>query len=237
MRAVRRVVRLARSVRERLRLKHRHPLAAIAVSGVDPAVLVGYADLLGQELNVKRVDVLVDPERHVRRVLRVNAAHLGDRLRDRLPQVQQAAAAGEYTMHGDGTITVADVRLQAGEFVARAEPIDPEAAVAADGEVVVWLDVRRDDRLRLEGDARDLNRVIQDLRKQARLGYADRIVVSLAGRGLDPLIEAFGPWLREQALAVELSAGPIGGAAAVGTARLTEGPVQVAIACVGEAVR
>jgi hypothetical protein len=45
--------------------------------------------------------------------------------------------------------------------------------------------------------------VIQDLRKRARLRYSDRIVVSISGSGLEPLLAAFGPWLMEQALEVD----------------------------------
>ena len=66
------------------------------------------------------------------------------------------------------------------------EVADPGEAAAAEGRVVVLLDITRDDGLRMEGDARDLNRVIQDLRKRARLRYSDRIVLSISGSGLEP---------------------------------------------------
>ena len=87
----------------------------------------------------------------------------------------------------------------------------------------------RDDGLRLEGDARDLNRVIQDLRKRAGLGYADRIVLSISGSGLEPLLAAFGPWLMEQALAVSLRATQLDDVAAAHAVKLGSGPAHVAI--------
>ncbi len=92
------------------------------------------------------------------------------------------------------------------------------------------LDLTRDDNLRLEGDARDLNRVVQDLRKQARLGYSDRIVLSVSGNGLESLLTAFGPWLKEQALAIDLTSAPLKSPLATGSARVGSGPVDVAIA-------
>jgi isoleucyl-tRNA synthetase len=111
----------------------------------------------------------------------------------------------------------------------RMEVADQTAAVAAEGNLVALLDVVRDDRLILEGDARDLNRVIQDLRKRARLRYSDRIVVSISGSDLEPLLAAFGPWIMEQALAVTLTTTQPDDVVAAGAARLGLGSVHVAI--------
>jgi isoleucyl-tRNA synthetase len=93
----------------------------------------------------------------------------------------------------------------------------------------VVLDVVRNDELLMEGDARDLNRAIQDLRKRARLRYSDRIVVSVSGSGLEPLLAAFGPWLMDQALAVALTTTQPDDVVAAAAVRLGSGPVRVAI--------
>jgi hypothetical protein len=168
-------------------------------------VLTTHADLLRQEVNVKHVEVLSEPDRYVTKTLRLNTPDLGKRLKQRLPALQRTVAAGDYVIHPDGTLRAGDVVLHPGEYSYRMEVADQREAVAAEGNVVVLLDVARDDSLRMEGDARDLNRVIQDLRKRARLRYSDRIVVSISGSGLEPLLAAFGPWLMEQALAVGLT--------------------------------
>jgi isoleucyl-tRNA synthetase len=230
MQTVRAIVRLARSVRERLRLKHRHPLAALYVAGADPAVLAAHRDLLSQEVNVKQIAVLRDPDRHVARTLALDTAALGRRLRDRLPDLQRAVASGDYALQPDGTLAAAGLRAAPGEYTYRLTPSDPAEAVAAEGTLVVRLDVERHAALRLEGDARDVNRTIQDLRKRAGLGYAERIVLSISGVGLEPLLTAFGPWLMEQALAGVLAPWPLDDALAKGTTRIGSGPVHVAIA-------
>ena len=98
------------------------------------------------------------------------------------------------------------------------------------------LDVARDASLRMEGEARDLNRVIQDLRKRARLRYADKIVVSISGSGLEPLLAAFGPWLMEQALAVALTT-QLDDPLAAGSVSLRSRPVHVAIGLAPSAAR
>ena len=219
MRAVRTIVRLARSIRERLRVKHRHPLPALYVGGVDSSVLTSHADLLRQEVNVKNVEVLSEPDRYVTKTLRLNTRELGKRLKHRLPVLQRVVAAGHYVIHPDATLHAEDVVLHPGEYWYRMEVAEQREAVAAEGNLVVLLDVARDDSLRMEGDARDLNRVIQDLRKRARLRYSDRIVMSISGSGLELLLAAFGPWLMGQALAVALTTTQLEDCLAAGSAQ------------------
>jgi isoleucyl-tRNA synthetase len=229
MRAVRSIVRLARSIRERLRIKHRHPLPALYVGGVDASVLTAHADLLKQEVNVKHVDGLSEPDRYVTRTVRLSTPELGKRLKQRLRALQGAVAAGDYVMNPDGSLLAAGEVVHPGEYSYRIDVADEGAAVAAEGSVVVLLDTTRDDGLRLEGDARDLNRVIQDLRKRARLRYSDRIVVSISGRGLEALLTAFGPWLMEQALAVDLTTTQLDEPLAADSVRLGSASAHVAI--------
>jgi isoleucyl-tRNA synthetase len=67
----------------------------------------------------------------------------------------------------------------------------------------VTLDLTVDDALAREALARELNRAVQDLRKRARLAYADRVVVGVAGRSdaVDRMLADHAAWLGEQALA------------------------------------
>jgi isoleucyl-tRNA synthetase len=228
MRTVRLVVTLARSVRERHGIRHRHPLRTLAVAGVAPGVLVRYSDLLKQEVNVKQVTVLERPERFVRTTVRLNTPVLGKRLKQGLKPLQHAVAAGEYAIEPNGSLTSGGIELGPGEYWHRHEVCDESAPVAADGTLVVWLDTVRDERLLLEADARDLNREIQDIRKRARLDYSDRIVLCVAGSGLGVLLNEFGPWLMEQGLARELVAS-MDAPEATGAVTLSLGRAEVAI--------
>jgi isoleucyl-tRNA synthetase len=231
---VRRIVRLARGVRERLGIRHRHPLHALQIAGVDASVITTHGELLKQEVNVKRVEVLPDPERHVRTMLRLNTPVLGKRLKSRLQELQQAVGAGDYVINADETLSCQGMTLNPSEYFCHREAVDSNSPAAAEGTLVVLLDSTRDEELRLEGDARDLNRMIQDLRKRARLAYADRIILSIAGSGLDPLLTEFGSWLTEQALATELTTN-LAEPEARATARLSTGDAHVAIRRVGRA--
>lgn len=230
MGTIRAIVRLARSIRERLRIKHRHPLPALYVGGAHSSLLVEHADLLKQEVNVKHLDVLPEPDRYVTRTVRLNTAELGKRLKHRLPALQDAVAAGDYVINPDGVLHAAGAMIDSTQYSYRLELVDRREAAAAEGRLVVLLEVTRDDRLRMEGDARDLNRVIQDLRKRAGLRYSDRIVLSISGSGVESLLTAFGPWLMEQALAVDLIATPLHSPLAASSAKLGAGSIDVSIA-------
>jgi isoleucyl-tRNA synthetase len=236
MKDVRRIVKLAREVRERLGIRHRHPLHTLQIAGVDASVIATHGELLKQEVNVKRVEVLPDPERHVKTILRLNTPVLGKRLKSRLQELQLAIGAGDYVINADETLSCQGMTLNPSEYFCHREAVDSNSPVAAEGTLVVLLDSTRDEELRLEADARDLNRTIQDLRKRARLAYADRIMLSIAGSGLDPLLTEFGPWLKDQALATELTTN-LAEPEARATARLSTGDAHVAIRRVGPATQ
>src|SRR5262249_24117995 len=147
MKDVRRIVRLARGVRERLGIKHRHPLHALQIAGVDAAVIGTYGELLKQEVNVKRVEALPDPERHVKTTLGLNRPVLGKRLKSTLQPLRRAIAAGDYRINADETLSCQGMTLVAGEYFCNREELDSHSPVAAEGTLVVLLDSTRDEEL------------------------------------------------------------------------------------------
>ena len=153
MRSVRKIVTLARSVRERLGIRHRHPLPVLYIAGTDGRLIARHADLLEQEVNVKRVAALTDPGRFVKTEIKLHTPALGKRLKHRLKTLQQAVAAGDYVIGADGTLASGGTVVAADEYSYRQVVLDPHAPVAADGAIVVLLDTTRDPELRLEADA------------------------------------------------------------------------------------
>ena len=128
MHTVRKVVTLARNVRERHGIKHRHPLRTLAVGGVDTAVLVRHADLLQQEVNVKHVTFLEEPERFVRTTIGLNTPVLGKRLKQELKVLQHAVIAGDYAIDRDGTLVSQGINLKTGRLLAPARGAGREGA-------------------------------------------------------------------------------------------------------------
>ena len=100
-----------------------------------------------------------------------------------------AARAGETTFESDGSVTLAGVTLGADEVEIQATP-RPGTAVAHHEGFVVVLDTVLTPELLAEGDARELSRAIQELRRDAALELDDRIDLWLTG-----LTAAVAPYL------------------------------------------
>ncbi len=139
-----------------------------------------YIPVLCGELNVKSVEFLEDSSSIATLTAKVNARVVGPRLGARVQEVIQKVRIGDFTVIGENTIQVGDVELTPGEvevgFAGK-----PGLAVQAGSGFVVALDTALTSALTLEGQARDLVREIQDLRKEADLHIADRIILAITG--------------------------------------------------------
>ena len=203
MNEIRKIVYLARTVRETHNIKHRHPLRKVSLGGLEQNKVNANIDLLKEELRVKEVEYLESITEYVKPAVKLNFPVLGPRLRGDIKKVTAAVRNGEYELDPDGAVLrVEGYELGDSEFSITYEPRSEDIGLAVDGELVVLLDLRMDDELVAEAVARDLNRRIQDLRKEADLGYTDRIVLSVVTDG-DPkaALLTHGDWLAQECLA------------------------------------
>jgi isoleucyl-tRNA synthetase len=179
---VRAIVSAGLSVRSREKLRVRLPLtrAQVVLPDVTSHVIKSYQDVICSELNVKSVDLLADHSSVATLSAKVNARVLGPRLGGRVQEVIKLIREGTFTVLGEGRIRVEDIELGPGEvelvFVGK-----EGCAVEAGSGFVVALDTTITEALTIEGQARDLVRAIQDLRKEADLKVSDRIVLSVVG--------------------------------------------------------
>jgi isoleucyl-tRNA synthetase len=213
---VRTVIRLARGIRENHRISHRQPLRSVAIANVSEETLERNRDILLEELNVKAVHSLHELDRYVRSVVKLNYPILGKRLKGEMAAVRAAVDAGQFTMSEDRTkLLVHQHELSENEFQVQFEPISEQTGVTAEGRFVVVLDLTIDAALKTERYARDVNRGVQDLRKDAGLEYDDRIVLGIAApETVATAIAEDRPWLAEQALAVAIQLEPLAAPAA-----------------------
>jgi isoleucyl-tRNA synthetase len=234
MRAVRTVVWLARGIRERAGIKHRHPLRSVSIAGVPAHTIENNLQVLMDELNVKEVKVLENAENLVRKDVKVDARKAGKRLTSKFKEVLLRVKGGDYALGADGSLQVGDNVLLPDEYDFTYVAQDPQSGVAVHHKVVVSLDLTIDSELVLEGYARDLNREIQDLRKRARLAYSDRIIVSLSQSDTgDAVLERYKSWLTEQTLAREIINNELGEALASTKLEIGDAQVNISIAAAG----
>jgi isoleucyl-tRNA synthetase len=218
MATARHIVTLGRTARTEARVRVRQPLArAVVHLPGDPRELEPLLRDVAEELNVKEIEFAEAAPALGGWRARPSYRVLGPRLG---PRVKEAAAA----LGGDdGTLAA---RLAAGETVTVDLPSGPVSigpddvdlsqgttggwGSASGGGITVALELDVTPELALEGQARELVRLIQEARKEAGLSVTDRIEVTVDTEGLPAsAVEAYHRWIAGEVLAVRLKLGSV----------------------------
>jgi isoleucyl-tRNA synthetase len=190
--AARKIVTLGRAARTEARIRVRQPLprALVLLPGAAelPAALL---DEVADELNVKRVEQIVDLTGLLDHRVVPNFRRLGPRLGPLMPKVKEVletldGAAVSEAIERDGELRVeidgTTVKLSVDDLEVRAVAHE-ELALVEEAGYAVALDTTVDEALRLEGVARELVRAVNDLRKALDLQLSDRIRVTVEADG------------------------------------------------------
>ena len=186
---VRQVASAALSLRKARGLRVRLPLARLTVAATDAATLQPFADILGDEVNVKDVVLTDDVAAYGRFEVAVNARACGPRLGGDTQKVIRAVKAGEWTANPDGTVEAGGITLLPGEFTEKLVAADPTGTTALPGNTgLVVLDTVVTPELAREGLGRDVVRLVQQARRDAGLEVSDRITLTLDAP--EPVVDA-----------------------------------------------
>ncbi len=216
MALVMKLVSLGHSARQKANRKVRQPLAeaAFALGRSDERHAVEtYADLIMDELNVKRVRLLDASSEAATFFLKPLPKQLGQKYGSKFPAIQKAILALDAASAAPTLLSGQPLKVTAnGEtFDILPEEVEVRAeaksgfAVAAEGAYLAALVTDLTPELVREGLAREFVRRVQDLRKQADLEVADRIKLYVeATPGLKEAIEAHRDYVTAETLTVEL---------------------------------
>ena len=204
---VRQIVTLGHAVRDKANIKVRQPLALVQVglpANANESMVMVQKDVICEELNVKELQILKDVGEFVKRVVTPNAKVLGPRYGKDVQKIIQAAKAGEFEVGSDGTVKVAGFTLGSDEFEMGFQG-KPGFDVASGDGISVVLDTKISDELKQEGFAREIVRLIQDLRKDADYKVDDRIYILVeAGAPVSAAVTSFADYIKRETLAIEL---------------------------------
>jgi len=214
MRLVRDLASLGLAARKQVGVRVRQPLRALEVVLADGDLAAGLTPLmplLCEELNVREVRFSAEADRFVTFKVKPNYKALGKRLGkdmkacaaalNTLPggEVRQKVLAGGLSLDLPGGTVVLGPSEVVVEVLAK-EGFQAAGSAAA----VVVLHADLDDDLRQEGLAREVISRVQGLRKQARLGYTDRIRLHVGGSAeVVEAVERFKDHVAGETLAVE----------------------------------
>jgi isoleucyl-tRNA synthetase len=188
------VVSLGLSARTEAKVKVRQPLRRALVLMPDgtpqfsPAVTTDIADAL----NVKSLEVVADLEGLLDHTVVPNFRALGPRVGPRMPLVKDALAVVDpaavmQSLTEDGSFALAladgsELPVGPDDVEVRAQAHEQFALAQGDG-FSVALDTAIDDELRAEGIAREVIRIVNDLRREIGLALSDRIRLRLQATG------------------------------------------------------
>ncbi|MGW0359490.1 isoleucine--tRNA ligase [Nocardia nova] len=182
---VRSVCSTVLSLRKAQNLRVRLPLSEVTIAAPDAERLRPFADLVADEVNVKKVDLTTDVAAHGRFELVVNARAAGPRLGKDVQHVIKAVKSGQWR-EDDGVVKALvpgrddGIALLPEEYTQRLVAAEPESTAALPGNAgLVVLNSEVTEELEAEGWARDLIRDLQETRKSLGLDVSDRITVVL----------------------------------------------------------
>ncbi len=214
---VMKMVSLGHNARQKANRKVRQPLAevAFALSRLDEYHAVEtYADLITDELNVKKVRLLDTTQEAVSFTVKPLPKQLGQKYGNKFPELAKAIRALNPNIVAPVFLSGQSEKVVLDNVTYTILPEDVEVradaktgfAVAAEGAYLAALVTDLTPELVREGMAREFVRRVQDLRKTADLDVADRIKVTVvATPGLKEAIEAYRDYITAETLTVELS--------------------------------
>ncbi|HEV7810037.1 MAG TPA: DUF5915 domain-containing protein, partial [Candidatus Limnocylindrales bacterium] len=233
MSTARSAVELARTLRGSAGLRTRQPLARLwlALPGGELPDRDALIALIRDEVNVRHVELISDESALVEKRVKPLLPKIGRTHGSAVPAIMAAARENAVEYHPDGSVTLAGVTLAADEVEILATP-RPGTAVAHEAGVVVVIDTELTDELRADGDARELQRAVQDLRKEAGLALDDRI--ELWVDGLPEVVARHLDTVAEETLATAVHCDrPPAGIDTTVRLTLSGGPVQIWLQRVG----
>ncbi|HEY5901013.1 MAG TPA: DUF5915 domain-containing protein, partial [Anaerolineales bacterium] len=200
--------------------KVRQPLAEAAFSvgnAQERRALENHADIVADELNVKRVRPLDSATEAVSHSVKPLPKQLGQKYGNRFPAIQKAIMALDAEQAARTLLSGQPLSVEAegAAYSVLPEEVEVKAlaregfAVAEDGAYVAALVTELTPELVQEGLAREFVRRVQDLRKAADLDVADRIDLYVeATPALQSALEKFREYVSAETLASSLTFGP-----------------------------
>ncbi|MBA4190240.1 MAG: isoleucine--tRNA ligase [Planctomycetaceae bacterium] len=251
MEAVQRVISLGLSARQQAKLNVRQPLAELVVSAASDDVQRAagrFSDLIGDELNVKKVSL------HDSRFGKSPLFSLEYKLipktakpkfGPRFDEVQAALQAVDELEPMNGVIGLnrkevnsvalrlsddTTVTVEATDVVVKPKPREGWSDIA-DGGLRVAICTTITEELKLEGLARDVVRQVQNARKDAKFDLLDKIALHLAATSaeLTKAITTHQKDIAKAVQAIEWSVTPLNGDAHTATVKIDGQPLTIAV--------
>jgi len=204
---VRLIVNLGHSVRAKAKIKVRQPLAKVQIGlpkDIDKQILADHESVILEELNVKELEIIDEISDVVKRQVTPNPRVLGPKYGKDVQYIINEVKAEKFEILADGSVKVGPFTLAMDEVEIGFKGQEGYDVESSEG-VVVCLETVVTDELKAEGYARDIVRIIQELRKEADYNVDDRIYVLVKSEGkLADAVNKYADYIKKETLADEL---------------------------------
>ena len=207
---VRDIVTMGRGIREKAKIKVRQPLSELLADARFENEIGYMADLIKEELNVKKVAFEKDMDAYLNYQLKPDFRVAGPILGQKIKAFGAAAAKLNpkevlSTLSKDGKI-VLELNGEATDITADMVNVNVQAKEGffADqtGDLCVILDTSLTEELETEGLARELVSKVQQMRKNKAFDMMDRIDIFVsADDAVKKALDAFGGYIKTETLA------------------------------------
>jgi isoleucyl-tRNA synthetase len=241
MAVVMKLVSLGHAARQKANRKVRQPLAEVAFSvgnSTERSAVASFAELISDELNVKKVRLLDASTEAVSHTVKPLPKQLGQKYGNKFPLIQKAILAMDAELVASTLTSGKPLMVQVGgeTFDVLGDEVEVKAqaregfAVTEEGAYVAALVTDLTPELVREGLAREFVRRVQDLRKSADLDVADRIKLYVtASDGLKSALEAHRDYITAETLTVDLQFAPAPAGAATAEDQFESETVSVGV--------
>jgi len=216
MEIARKVVELGRAARKDSRMRVRQPLSrlvALGLTDIEWRMLKKMESIVADEINIKRLDFDKNEAAYFSMKAEPDFKNIGPKFGPRVndiagkirsmtrDEISKLTADEHFSWVDDGhvsSIEISDVRIK----------IVPEKgySVSADGRIKVALDLKLDEDLVAEGNARELVNRIQNLRKTAGLEVTDRITLGISRNAeTQKALGRFSEYIKSETLTEQLT--------------------------------
>ena len=183
---VQEVIYLARSIRNKNRVKNRQPLSSLKVVLPDSSknnIIMEFWDVIADELNVKDIQVLNDAEDIADIKYAPDFKEIRGKYPSRIAEIIKAVKSGKFHMEDDKVVLQINGTSESFDkdiILVTYQAKDGQHVASSHG-IVVSLDLVLTEELKAEGLARDIVRNIQDARKQLGCGITDTVLLTFEG--------------------------------------------------------
>jgi isoleucyl-tRNA synthetase len=190
------IVSLGLALRSQKNIRVRQPLQSVTITA---DLSEYYQSIISDELNVKEIK-LENPEKLAKKIAKPDAKKIGPKYGKDVQSIIVLAKNGEFEEIEGWKIKVWNFILEEGEYTVEYLPLEWVGDVIGGYGMVLAMDTAITEDLKLEGYARDIIRLIQDMRKESGYEVTDRISLSLIGDKRDEIIAKFGPMIESETL-------------------------------------